>query len=371
MPAAAVPEPASPGKQHCRLGPWGAIEYYEIVTRPPDEFISPSFFTEATQQWVFKGYSRAAMDELLAAAGLTPAQRSALDGSTQVSASQCVVKPSDDLVLGLSPGARARIYAVLARFPENPTQRDPFAFRATQIQGWLENSALARPAVDMVRRVLYPHDDLLLLSDCGTVMRQLPDADERTRLFRILFRRPAVFPQLRVAADSDLKALTQYWGKGGRSTVIGPLLESLPQTAAGVTVDVSLLLPVFARERLYTYPTPSTNTQGVSRDCHWTALNFFNETPDDRYGRPEVIVSTIEKDYYPVPGNPSFGDLVLVHALDRTIVHSAVFIADDILFTKNGPSFTSPWLLMTQAEVLASFPAYEKLSVTYCRLKKL
>jgi hypothetical protein len=100
-------------------------------------------------------------------------------------------------------------------------------------------------------------------------------------------------------------------------------------------------------------------------------LNFFNEPPDDRYDNPEVVRATVQNDYYPVPGSPTFGDLVLFSAPGFGIIHSAVYVADDILFTKGGPSFTSPWLLMTKNEVLAAFPAYEDLNVSYCRLKKL
>ena len=359
-------------KRHCKPGPWGNIGYFDIVTRPPDELISPGFFNEAQPVWVFKGYSKAALYELLASAGLTEAQRISIDGSAEFSAAanQCVVKPGRELVMGLSSSARARIYAVLAKFPENPAQRDPFIFRPEQLNEWLDAGGLEQRTVGLVKSLLYPRGDSVLLSDCSTVMSQLSNTDERVRLLKVLFRRNAAFPKLHVTADSDLKELTRYWGKGGRERVVGPLLQSLPRTAEGIDVNVVLLLPAFARERLYTYPLPSPETKGVSRDCHWTALNFFNERPDDRYGRPDLILSTIEKDYYPVPGSPSFGDLVLFFAPDHTIIHSAVYVADDILFTKNGPHLTSPWLLVTQAEVLTAFPAYDRLDVSCYRSRK-
>lgn len=369
----AAAAPTRSDKRYCKPGPWGNIEYFDIVTRPPDELISPSFFAEAQPVWVFKGYSKAGLYELLTSAELTEAQRIAIDSSLEFSAAanQCVVKPGRELIMGLSPKARARIYAVLAKFPENPPQRDPFIFRPAQLNGWLDEAGLQPHSVDLVKSLLHPHGDLVLFSDCNTVMSQLPNADENVRLLKALFRRNAVFPRLRVSADSDIKQLTSYWGKGGREMVVGPLLESIPKTTNGITVDVALLLPPFVRERLYTYPLPTPETKGLSRDCHWSALNFFNEHPDDRFGRFDQIYPAIQNGYYPVPGRPSFGDLVLFFAPDHNIIHSAVYVADDIFFTKNGPHFTSPWLLATQAEVLAAFPAYDKLEVNYYRPKKL
>jgi len=360
-------------QRHCKPGPWGNIEYFDIVTQPPDNLISPGFFGEAQPAWVFKGYSKAALYELLASAELTEAQRIAIDRAVEFSAAanQCVLKPSKELILGLSPKARATLYAVLAKFPENNAQRDPFIFRPEQIGEWFgDNSGLEKRTVSLLKGLLYPRADLMLLSDHSTVLSELPEKEERVRLLKVCFRRSAVFPRLRVAADSDLKALTSYWSKGGREMVVGPLLRSLPPAAGGITVDIALLLPPFARERLYTYPLPGPETKGLSRDCHWTALNFFNAPPDDRYSHPDQVRSAIENDYYPVPGSPTFGDLVLFSEPRGNLLHSAVYVADDILFTKNGPHFTSPWMLQTQAEVLAAFPTYGKLDVGYFRAKK-
>ena len=370
---AAVTPPHRADKRFCKPGPWGAIEYFDIVTRPPDELISSNFFAEPTPPWLFKGYTREALDELLMSVGLTQEQRSTIDRSVEFSpaANLCVAKPGKELILGLSPEARSHIYAVLGKFPENPGQHDPFIFKVEQIYDWLHNAGLQPSTVALVKGLLYPHGEFMLLSDCNTVMSQLPDAGERVRLLKVLFRRRAVFPKLRVSSASDIPALCNYWGKGGREVVVRPLLESIPPTQNGIMVDVSLLLPVFARERVYTYPLPGPAQQGFARDCHWTALNFFNELPDDRLGRADTIAPTLEKDYYPVPGSPAFGDVALFFTPEHAIIHSAVYVADDILFTKNGPHFTSPWLFETLDEVRAAFPAYEKLDVNYFRLKKL
>ena len=62
---------------------------------------------------------------------------------------------------------------------------------------------------------------------------------------------------------------------------------------------------------------------------------------------------TLETDYEPVVDGFKMGDIVLFMKSDTQAIHSAIYIADDILFTKNGPSQHSPWILM-QMETLVS-----------------
>src|SRR6185369_1143907 len=101
---------------------------------------------------------------------------------------------------------------------------------------------------------------------------------------------------------------------------------------------VSLLyfLPQFARQRLYTYPMPS-KPGDPAMDCHWSTMNFFNETPDDRFTNPAFTGQFLNENYYTIAKANHYGDLIFF--LDRTgntAIHSAVYLADDIVFTKNG-----------------------------------
>lgn len=370
-PTTTAAEPAGSEMHKCNPGPWGNLEYCEIITQPPDEYISPAQFTATPLQWTFTNCANsAALQALLGKAGLTAEQRAVLERSAVWSAGRCVITPDKNLVISLEPATRARLYAELARCPDNRAQVDPFVFRKNDILDWLDNGALARPTVAMAKQLLYAREDRLLMADYGILIRDVSDAQERLRLLNVLLRRRAVSLRLRVMPDSVVDALVRYWGRGGQHLAVEPLLRSVPRVAGGHAVEVALLLPTFARERLYTYPTPSVSAQAASHDCHWSALNFFNTVPDERFSRPDSILATIQSDYFPLPGSPSFGDLA-VFSSRECIVHSAVYIADDIVFTKNGASFTSPWLLMTVAEARASFPAYENLTVTYYRPKRL
>jgi hypothetical protein len=58
---------------------------------------------------------------------------------------------------------------------------------------------------------------------------------------------------------------------------------------------------------------------------------------------------------------------------DGTIIHSCTFIADDVVYTKNGASATVPWALMTIPDVLEAYgselPAGQGLRVQTYRSK--
>ncbi len=51
------------------------------------------------------------------------------------------------------------------------------------------------------------------------------------------------------------------------------------------------------------------------------------------------------------------------------IKHSAVYLADDLVFTKNGNNYRQPWMLMHIANLLATYPASPPMKAIYMRMK--
>ena len=147
-------------------------------------------------------------------------------------------------------------------------------------------------------------------------------------------------------------------------------MKSLPKVKGGFPIGIAHLLTPFARERLYTYPFPFIKPD-VVRDCHWTSFNFFNNVPDDSLGDSERVRKILATDFYPVPGAPRFGDVMLFIRPDGQAVHSCVYIADDIVFTKNGYSYANPWILMQLSDLKAFYPSEETLEILTYRNKKL
>jgi hypothetical protein len=54
----------------------------------------------------------------------------------------------------------------------------------------------------------------------------------------------------------------------------------------------------------------------------------------------------------------------------QEIKHSAVFLADDLVFTKNGDNYRQPWMIMHIPDLLATYPATPPMHPVYLRPKQ-
>ncbi|HEX7652893.1 MAG TPA: hypothetical protein VF607_05270, partial [Verrucomicrobiae bacterium] len=161
-----------------------------------------------------------------------------------------------------------------------------------------------------------------------------------------------------------------YWSNvpNVRFMDIRPMMDSLKQLPEGGSISLVYLLPKFARERLYTYPLPS-QAGDPTMDCHWSTFNFSNETPDNRFNDPAYAVDYIRKNFYQIAAPSQYGDILLLINDKQEVKHSAVFIADDIVFTKNGNNYRQPWMLMHISDLLATYPAHPPMKAVYMRRK--
>ena len=64
-----------------------------------------------------------------------------------------------------------------------------------------------------------------------------------------------------------------------------------------------------------------------------------------------------------------YGDILLLMNEKQEVKHSAVFIADDIVFTKNGNNYRQPWMLMRIPDLLTTYPATPPMKTVYMRRK--
>jgi len=62
----------------------------------------------------------------------------------------------------------------------------------------------------------------------------------------------------------------------------------------------STFLPPFARLRFYTYPNPR-DTDIVSVDCFWSAMNFLNTMPDAGFFNPNYLQKVLFEEYVKSP----------------------------------------------------------------------
>ncbi len=343
------------------------------MIEPPADFIPPYVSTPQPQRWTFPGFTPAQLEALWDQARLSPIQRAALSGPERcaVEPAGIVLAPPSDLVVGLTPEARAVIYGVLARYPQNLPQREPFRSRAEMVDEWLDGEALPAEVVTLTRRLLYRRDSNFLLSDHDLVLPHFKSSSDRVAYVKTLARKSALLAELIIphASAEELEPISRYWSHGRRSKDIGPILESLAQRPHGGTLDLVHLLPPFARNLLYTYPVPTGSDGDASRDCHWTSFNFFNARPDDRFLDLDYVHQALARDYYLTSSPPIMGDLLMFVDQQGQGIHSCTYVADNIVFTKNGASFSIPWLLGTLENVVAFYSVNGPVDVRRYRLR--
>ena len=264
-----------------------------------------------------------------------------------------LVEPPPQFVLELKPTDRARLYSILALSPVNTAQCSPFRFHPDNVEHWIKSVGLSRDSGELIRRLLYPQNGSLCLSDGNLLQAMLP-ADEFQRVVQSLYGDNTFLMRLRVTKDTDVEEIINYWGKGGRAKLIRPLLLSLKRLPEGGNLSVSHLLPALARTCLYTYDEPKGGP-GIRYNCSWSTMNFFRDKPDDRFVDFDYTMKAIQSDFEEVRGLPAFGDvMVLFNAQDRPI-HFCVYLADGVVFTKNGYEASQPWVLMKLPDLITEY----------------
>jgi hypothetical protein len=365
-------------KSKGQSGPWGELKYARLNLDLPDEFVFVLPGDCPPIRWFFKGYSKEQALEFLKSADLTAAQRDVLKSAAwSTTAEGVAVSPGDALILGLSPAARAKIYALLVEFPENCQWIDPVWIQPELLEERLKDSKLSAASVALLKRLLYQQagSPLLLFADFEPALRQLPDESEQRRFMKAVSRKSTLLATLKIEPGADVESLANYWGIGGRHRDLVPLLSSLRRVDGGCNINVVCLLPPFLRDHLYTYPLPPVNAAAVKQDCFWSAMNAFNQTPDDRFNDMQYVHKVLDTEYYNILEPSQLGDLIFLATKSNEAIHAAVYVADDIVFTKNGAVYTQPWLLMRQRDMIETYavryPSSGPLQVLYFRKKAL
>lgn len=272
--------------------------------------------------------------------------------------------------MAIPPKVRADFYLELSRYPVNQYQAKPFRFRQAFVNQWFEAASLSDKTLGILKRLLYTRGDTVFISDVQAACAQIDSKDEQAKMLKALSRTSTLLVNLVIRPDTDIDALTSYWGFGKRLRDVRPILESLKRVPQGMPLDISHLLTRFARKRLYAFPARDGKSLDPLYDCHWSSMNFWNDPPDDRLNETSFVVHTIMTDYVKVAeGDFRFGDVVLLGKSEDELIHSCVYIADNIVFTKNGPSHLTPWVLMELDDLLAYYEMPDRSAVRAYRPK--
>ena len=354
------------------VGAWGELITRDIGLERPAEFLTDEVTTPQPETWTFNGLKPDAVKALLAKDGLTAAQVAAVftPGIVREEKSGTVLVPSVDFLLSLDAETRGKLYLALAGTGVNLYLDYPYIFPGGSLESIYADPQLHPDDVAVLKRLVYANDGARQMSDYSALLEKIPTVARRVAMARALSRQSAVFAGLVIKSDTDIDKLAAYWGSvpNVRFTDIRPLMEALKALPEGGNLSLFYLLPKFARDRLYTFPLPPQPGEPVM-DCHWTTFNFSNDTPDNRFNDPAYAVEYIRKTYYQIAAPSLYGDILLLMNDKNEVKHSAVYLADDLVFTKNGNNYRQPWMLMRIPDLLATYPAIPAMKPIYMRRK--
>jgi hypothetical protein len=343
-----------------RAGPttWGVVERQKLPLYRPDDAFESTTSGDTNTHWFFRSTNATEVIQILHEAGIASGGFVELFDTNRwtsvPSGEGYVLHPSDDVGLRLSAPQRASLYHRLGGSPQNRYHRTPIRLGRESFDDLVASAGWPSARAERLRSLAYP--DRGTVTFCDTPLLLAGATPEETLLcLKELWRIPTVQLRLRLNPKSDLDALIRYWGPGSHERVVRPLLRSVAALPGGGTLSVSDLLPQFARQRLLRFGR-GTPAHAAHEDCYWTAMNFFNATPEAQFTEWQNTERVLRSRYRRVLTNEwSFGDVLLITDGDTTM-HMCVYIADDVVFTKNGPLVWQPWVFMTWEDVLALYP---------------
>ncbi len=367
--------PGDVGTFPLKDGPWGNLEYLPISIAAPTELLNVKNTEEMPVRWFFKGYTRDSLAQLLKTLNLSDRQQNQLLDPAQlvIRAGGLVMNPSREVVLNLPKNAITGIYKILALAMENNGIRE--AMPASILEYMTEANGVSKEAVSLFKQVSWQYGNNLICYCLPHVLGSLSTYEQKHNFMKAISRQQTMLLKLRVKPEADINTLVNYWGKACWSTDVRALLESLAKTPGGGQLDIIELLPPLPTQLLYTYPVPQNPLNGpaVKQDCMWTSLNFFREPPDPKFNDPNYILEKLKTEYFQVTTDPRYGDVIMFATPDQQFIHSAVYLADDLVYTKNGDNLRNPWMLSTITNLLDIYSINvaegQKLTLYYFRNK--
>jgi hypothetical protein len=348
------------GPSYQASGPAGIIEAFEIPFANANGVFPDQSDRLQSEKWVFNGFSETSLASFLSSCDVRSAVKSMLlDRSKWTAKSNgCTITPGPQLIWDLGPRARQQIYSVLATNAQNYPQYYPWQFSPARLDEKFRASGVSGSTLEKFKHLTYTNDGSIYFADLNALHNTL-SGEQFNLLIETLCAAPAFVLRLHVREGQCLEELVHYWGKGGREKLVAPILGSLLRVPGGGTINISYLLPPYARLHLYTYPNGWSDESAPLQDCAVAAANFFNDRPDPRLFERPYLENFIKTNYCPV-NEAAFGDLVTLANTNGQIFHFCVSIVDQFVFTKNGVDFNQPWVIMRFSDMLATYAHIEK-----------
>ena len=352
-------------------GPWGELEVRTVYLEAPDTLLAAVAKPNSVTRWVFEQTTETAVRETLlrceVPAGV--ADRLLAPARRVVSGNVLSLYPSVDDLTALTPASRSLLYQELAKSAANEYQRDPVYILGGDLEDWLMDAGLSEAQKELFRKLVWKRGEALVFSDIQALLTLAKNSDEVRTTFRAVTRVRCLVVELQLPLKTDRRQFIDYWAAGQTDAPRLTFINAITQRRAPQTVDITHFLPSLLRQRAYTFPEMELGLKGRFPDCHWTSLNFFNLTPKDYYLDTRLAAAQLVENYATVEAPYRYGD-VLCFLDGGEGLHTCVYIADDIVLTKNGDSILAPWALMQIKDVESIYRRSPATRIQGFRLKR-
>ena len=337
----------------CKPGPWGRIEYQTVFLEAPSWIIDQFPLPSIQPRWCFPTTSVDDLRRFLKEAGVDKdlVEKWTRDSRCKPLDGFVPIFPSPAEVESLTAQSRSTIYPELAKLTINEFFNSPIYINAKNVAEWLRGTSLPPKIVELISKLAYYDHGALLFSNVATLLSHAESEAEARQWLKEITRTRALLAYLRLGPGDDLKSVADYWSAGLRRKDVLPLLESVAETSGGDRLDLTHLLPAQPRKLIYTYPSQDAALFGQTPNCHWTSLNFFNYYSQNIYLDLKLAASGVLANYRVVPEANMLGDVLFFLDADGNAFHSCVYIADNLVYTKNGDNPLAPWILTTVDDV--------------------
>jgi hypothetical protein len=352
-----TPQVASSPPQNVSTGAWGSIVKIPIFLEAPSTMVESYPLPNSTTRWSFPEEDAPRLPALFAALGLPEMLINVLSQpSAQIREGEWIhlFPPSSD-VERLDPAIRSRLYAQLGKYEVNEFHHDPVLILTDTVEEWYRSSSLRQDVIAAIAKLSYRRGDTWAFSDLPLLLNLASNETEARNMFRAFTRTRTYLVKLVVTSDLNAESVRNYWSIGGKSfrlKALEPLINSIKEADHSVDLDISHIIPALPRKLIYNYPGSSYGSKGILPDCHWTSLNFFNYEPHEYLLDPRLATNRVLEDYSPAEPPYTYGDILFfLRETDGDAFHSCLYLADNLVFTKNGRNQLSPWIVSTIQDV--------------------
>lgn len=352
-------------------GPWGDLEVRTVYLEAPDTLVAAVAKPNSVTRWVFEQTTESAVRGVLqrceVPAGVTDRL---LDPARRVASGNVInLYPSVDDLVALSPATRSALYQELSKSPANEYQHDPVYIMGGDLDDWLMDAGLSDAQKDLFRKLVWKRGAAVVFSDIQALLTLAKTSDEVRSTFRAVTRVRSLLVELQLPLKTDRQQFIEYWSAGQTDAPRLTFINAVTQRRAPQSVDITHFLPSIMRQRAYTFPEIELGLKGRFPDCHWTSLNFFNITPKEFYLDTRLAAAQLVEKYSTVEAPYRYGD-VLCFLDGGEGIHTCVYIADDIVLTKNGDGILAPWALMQIKDVDSIYRRSPATRIQGFRLKR-